>query len=900
MADLEKTVAIIFQGIDKDLSTGMKIIGKNFDSLDASVIKLSQPFADAADSILKLDAVMAALVFGGMASAVKESMKMDDALDAVGTTVNLTSDQMSQFKDKIKEYASGSTQSIEAITESISLAVKKGNDWNSSIAITNQAEILAVATRSDLKSATTLLTETINAYGLKASDAAKLTDVFTVAVQQGAGSLPEMADNLGKLTGITSAAGVPIEQVVAAIATLGSMGVDTGSAIAGITKALANMLDPSKECSELAKNLGLDFSASAMSTKGFVGVLKEAYAATGGNAEQMKVLFGSVKGLNVAVDLAKDSNDKFGKSMDALGKSAGVASTIFKEESQDLDKIFQTLKNNFTMLLGDIGDRLTPAVSNISGGITSIFVGLRKGIDAGTFDPIFNYIEKIGKELAEKLKLIAANLPEAMKGLDFSGLITSLDSLGTSFKNAFQAMFGAIDLTTVNDLHLAIQRVIDGFTGLIQVTKGIIDGMKPLFVTIGELINGWESTDAKTKETIGNILGLGKAFNELASHMDIVKGVIALFAASAFTNIIAGISSVSLAITGSLIPALETMVATVATFLTSPVGIAALGVALVAFTGYAIYQKSALDNLASSTQAHAAETNKQTLAMLDAGVASGKMTQARRDELVGQLGLIDGIQKHTDKTRENTAAQQDSIPTIASVTEQIKKTRGEIEKLPLSQKITIGVQADGSTIEKVSGLIVQKFPDGRTMTITNLVDGKKLDEAKAAIEKEIPAEKKLEIQASVDVARIKEQSAVIQSSLEWKAKIDIANIEADAEKIKAMFTSINTTIESTGDTISNLFGSLVGSGGSGWSSSIETQIRQENEYRKEALEIQKELINAQILEISARTTLMNGNKEIGIKISADGLKPHLEAIWYEVLAAIQIRATAEGAQMLIG
>ena len=60
------------------------------------------------------------------------------------------------------------------------------------------------------------------------------------------------------------------------------------------------------------------------------------------------------------------------------------------------------------------------------------------------------------------------------------------------------------------------------------------------------------------------------------------------------------------------------------------------------------------------------------------------------------------------------------------------------------------------------------------------------------------------------------------------------------------------------------------------------------------------MINAEIDEIQTRNKMMQEGKEIGIKISAEGLQPHLTAFMFEILNQIQIKATAEGVKMLVG
>jgi hypothetical protein len=146
---------------------------------------------------------------------------------------------------------------------------------------------------------------------------------------------------------------------------------------------------------------------------------------------------------------------------------------------------------------------------------------------------------------------------------------------------------------------------------------------------------------------------------------------------------------------------------------------------------------------------------------------------------------------------------------------------------------------------------------------------------------------------------LKEQSAIIQKVTEWKAKVDIAQIEQATEKIKAMFLSVDTAIKSTGDVMGNLAGAMSGVGSSQQLDLLRL-LQDENDRRRDVFGLQKSLISAEIDNLNARTKLLNEGKDINIKISSENLKPHLEAFMFELLNAIQMRATAEGVQLLVG
>ena len=139
--------------------------------------------------------------------------------------------------------------------------------------------------------------------------------------------------------------------------------------------------------------------------------------------------------------------------------------------------------------------------------------------------------------------------------------------------------------------------------------------------------------------------------------------------------------------------------------------------------------------------------------------------------------------------------------------------------------------------------------------------------------------------------------------IETKVKFDVAQLEADTKRIQAIFASIDNTVSSTGGMLGSLFGDLINAFNSplGWGAlrAVESQIYLENKRRDEALVLQKEMTKATIEEIKARTQSLERGDAL-IKIDGAGLKPHLEAIMWELLRAIQVRVNADGLKMLVG
>lgn len=141
---------------------------------------------------------------------------------------------------------------------------------------------------------------------------------------------------------------------------------------------------------------------------------------------------------------------------------------------------------------------------------------------------------------------------------------------------------------------------------------------------------------------------------------------------------------------------------------------------------------------------------------------------------------------------------------------------------------------------------------------------------------------------------------VLQSLLEFKAKVDVAEIEAATERIKAAHESVSVSLESSQRLLSDLFDTLIEAPASGKiRMMIEDQIREDSYMREESFEMQKALNEAQVRYFNAMAEKINRGDST-IKVSADGLKPHLESILWEILDACQVKVNHEYGEFLLG
>lgn len=852
MANISKTVEIIFGG-KNEVSGAVNDIIRQFDNLEKSVSNIATPLAGIGAKVLELNAALGALAIAGMATAIKAAGEFGGKFGEITTLIGATGAPIETFKTNILDYSTTSVKSITQIEGAIYSAISAGVDYKSSIEFVAAAEKLAVAGRADLGQTTTALVSVLNAYGASTSEASKYSDILFTTVRLGQTTVEQLGGKIAQVTGIASAAGIPFDALSAAIAALTVSGLPTEQAITGLKAAISNIIKPSSEAEKAAAALGIQFDASALKTKGLEGVLWDAYKATGGNVTEMGKLFGSVEGLNVALVLGADKTGKYKDAMTAMGDASGSTATAYEKVAGSFENSNQRMANSFKVALIEIGDKLMPEYGKIAGSLGDLFAGLRIGVESGAFDPLFVELGKVSDSISKWISAIGKALPDALKDVDFTAVTDALGKFRAAFDSAFSDATGDPE-----KLGTALQTVVDSIGSLMNVTYGIVEAFAPIITVVKEAVTAFNNLDSDTKVLTGNVLGLSMVFKTFGpiGLILVALGTDAETTASVFQVAFGSIEN----------------------------GINAMKVAVLSL---AMVFAQASDGMAALLGYVPGYDNTKDLERTGdrVKIIGDLLDEAQTKLAVSSMKVMDAM------TGTGTAAK-----TAESKANEYSKT---IDKIPSEKKtdlnVTTQVGVDEPSVKLVKEILHDRLPDGTLTTVEVWVEDKSLNESAKKIDEKIPKEKKVDI--SLETTRLKEQSEIVQKQVEWQAKLNIAQVEAATQTIKSMFTSIDGSIKSTGDVMMAGFEALTKPGP--YQDFIKRQIEDEAKRREQTFDLQKDIVSKQskLLELKIAALERGDNM---IQIQADGLKPHLEMILWEVLEACQIRANEASTEFLLG
>lgn len=259
-----------------------------------------------------------------------------------------------------KSVGSDLNDSAGALYEILSAGVPEGN----AIEFLNEASKAAVAGVTNVNTSVDLGTSLVNAFGITAKQA---FDESFQAAKAGKTTIEELSASVGQLAPTAAAAGLKSREMLGAVAALTLQGIKTSEAMTGMKAVLSNIIKPTSDATKMAQKLGLDFSITALHTKGLAGFMNDLKQKTGGNIDTMGQLFGSTEALGAALALTGKGSNAFKSTMEGMNNTAGETNKAFELIKQnDPGFQFRQMKTEMQALAVDVGTAVLPVLKQLA------------------------------------------------------------------------------------------------------------------------------------------------------------------------------------------------------------------------------------------------------------------------------------------------------------------------------------------------------------------------------------------------------------------------------------------------------------------------------------------------------------------------------------------------------
>ena len=528
----------------KDANRGLPILGKGFFGAGKGASAASLSFKAAAASLGTMLApltagITAVAAFGKVFSTLAAQDFANAKVRTLGVNVKELNPQLASLSNEL----SGQASKLDLLTASYDLASAGFAETAEITGILKAAQLGATGGFSDLQTVTDATTSVLNAYGLEADQAGKLVDGFAQTQADGKIVVDQYAKQIGRIAPIAAGAGVEIEELNAAISAVTASGVPVESTFAGLRQVIASIQKPTSEASKIAEKLGIDFSATALKSKGLSGVLEEIVSSGGSSAENLSKLFGSVEALTAIQPLLNDELVKFNEALENQSNAQGKAARDAFTASNTINGQLKRLGSAFTNLAGE-GSEFGIVIREVLkvAAVTVEALGAAFKVVLAPTRAIFAAVQEIGLAIAEAIGIDATNVVfdleqswiAVKEGVtNFSNAIVNVGkTVGTIVGRIVKAVIGTFQQIVNFIDNQPILKFIFGTLKLpvldlkINTNLESVNLLKEGIEGTNEATNNIKNDVITTNETVPKVTeGVGKLKNKLDDTKDATDGI---------------------------------------------------------------------------------------------------------------------------------------------------------------------------------------------------------------------------------------------------------------------------------------------------------------------------------------------------------------------------------------
>lgn len=423
-------------------------------------------FASAATSVATLKNALAD-VQQTLNGITEESRGFNDAMRATNTMAGKGAEDFATLKRQVTDLADSVPVARDALAQGLYQVISNGVPEDNWITFLEKSARSAVGGIADLNSVVGVTSTVIKNYGMSWDDAGAIQDKIQLTAKNGVTSFEQLAATLPRVTGVAATLGVNIDELMASFATLTGVSGNTAEVSTQLAAVLNALVKPSSEATKMARQMGIEFNASAIKAAGgfqqFLSGLDQSvqqYAASSGMlAEEIYgKLFSSAESLRAIIPLQGELRDKFTANISAMQESAGTMDAAFSDMSSTGASAMQRLKNEFTAF----GDTVNSIVAPIR--------------------PLLN-ISLTALQAAANVGMLVTSMRALMAAAQGSSVMKLVTAVGLYSTSAGRAAISTLGLTSaVTGAQAGARAAAVAFRGL-MVSLGI-------FAAIGAAVWG--------------------------------------------------------------------------------------------------------------------------------------------------------------------------------------------------------------------------------------------------------------------------------------------------------------------------------------------------------------------------------------------------------------------------
>ena len=333
--------------------------------------------------VLQMGAVLGVSI--GMKDTVETYKDFEAAMSQVQAISGATGSEVVKLTNKAKEMGATTKYTAEESAQAMNYMAMAG--WKTGEMLDGIGGIMSLAAASgeDLATTSDIVTDSLTAFNMKASEAGRFSDVLAAAASGANTTVSGMGETFKYAGAMAGSLGYSIEDVALMTGLMANAGIKASMSGTALNSIFTRLSTNTSGAADALSDLGIEFFTSEGNARDLSDVMGELRKATADmSAEQKSQIANTIAGTEAQKGLLailNASETDYNKLADAINNADGAAAKMSETMMDNLQGSITLLQSAVDGVKISFGERLSPYVRNLADWLTAQMPEVEQGLN---------------------------------------------------------------------------------------------------------------------------------------------------------------------------------------------------------------------------------------------------------------------------------------------------------------------------------------------------------------------------------------------------------------------------------------------------------------------------------------------------------------------------------------
>lgn len=446
-----------------------------------------------------------------MSSMIETAVNFEDTMVRAGAICGVFGEDLKPLEELARKLGATTRYSATEVAQAMAEMGQQGFTLEEIMSSVEGVLHLATIGNLDLARSSEIVTNTLNAYGMEASESTRLVDVLAQTSVKSGTNVEQLAQALENCSATAGALGISVEDTATAIGLMGDNFIKSGKAGTSLNTFMANMSKPTKAMTDCLSQYNLEGARQKILNgdliEGYKEFAKRMEGLTNEQKAQIATTLAGKEGMTGFLAIVNSGVKGIEELEGAIEKANGVAKHLADTFDNTLKGALSNLASGIEERLLQVMDKIKPIIKDvieILNNFLDIWNGMsEKNLGSG-FAKAIEYLEKESRRWGEAIEKGLSNIIKSIDNFINSASFDNLLQVGTNIINGIAN--GILKAKDNGSLDSAIEGAIrkvstwcsQNLDTIIEVGGEIIDS----------IVKGIDENSGKISEIIVKVMSM--------------------------------------------------------------------------------------------------------------------------------------------------------------------------------------------------------------------------------------------------------------------------------------------------------------------------------------------------------------------------------------------------------